>query len=287
MKHLITICSFVLILITGHFCSLNQPPKSICNIIENVERRIPVGSNTGLTEKEFNKVLDDFTKVYAPIVKEKGYRLSIDRKWSSDTINASTTVSGDKWIIYAYGGLARYPSMDSDTYLAVMLHEIGHHLGGYPARGWASNEGQSDYYATLKGMRIMRDAGYKFKNNINNSVIPESVVKKCTIQHKTTNDIQFCVKSAAVGHALASVLNSLQNSSVPVDFDKESGPKVDKTNNNHPKAQCRLHTYLNGAICGASHLEEFSMDSPGPGACAEEKGDIIGVRDRCWYKPKE
>lgn len=285
MKKLIGIVSFAILAFTTNFCKMPSE-KHLCNIIENVEQRIPSWSNTGLTEKEFNKVIDDFIKVYDPIVKEKGYKLSIDRKWSSDTVNASTTVSGDKWVIYAYGGLARYPSMDSDTYMAVMLHEIGHHLGGYPARGWASNEGQSDYYATLKGMRIMRNAGYRFKN-IRSANVPESVEKKCAIMHKSVYDIDFCKKSAAVGYSLASVLNSLQNSSVPVNFDAPSGPEVIKTNNNHPKAQCRLHTYLNGAVCGASYLEEFSMDSPVPGACAEEKGDIIGVRDRCWYKPKE
>jgi hypothetical protein len=133
----------------------------------------------------------------------------------------------------------------------------------------------------------MRDAGYNFKVYKRLVVLPVSVEKKCAIMHKSYADIDFCKRSAAIGYSLASVLNKLQNAPNPVDFDKPSGPEVIKTNNNHPKAQCRLHTYLNGAICGASHLEEFSMDSPVPGACAEERGDTIGVRDRCWYKPKE
>jgi hypothetical protein len=286
MKQLISLFTFCFILMVGNICAPKSETAHICKLMESVEEKIPVGSNTGITEKEFNDVINAFIGVYAPVVKSKGYNLVINRKWSDDTINADTTVTGKNWVINAYGGLARYPSMDPETYLVVMLHELGHHLGGYPAQGWASNEGESDYFATLKGYPTMVNAGYtkRLRSNIN---VPKSVEEKCSLQHKSQDEINICKKGASIGYTLASILNNLSNGSTPVDFDRSSGPDVTKTNNNHPAAQCRLHTYLNGAVCGMPISEELSADSPIPGACAEEKGDKVGVRNRCWYKPKQ
>ena len=53
-----------------------------------------------------------------------------------------------------FGGLARHKLVTPDGFALVACHEMGHHLGGAPRRGgWASNEGQSDYYATTKCAR--------------------------------------------------------------------------------------------------------------------------------------
>lgn len=286
MKHIFNIISFCIILTIGNFITDTTKfnGKNLCHIITApVTKKIPVTSNTGLDQATFNNVIDSFVAVYKPIVKQKGYNLVVSKKWSDETINSDTTVNGKNWLINAYGGLARYPSMDADTYLTVLLHEIGHHLGGYPANGWASNEGESDYYATLKGFRIMLYSGYKPSEVFS---VPESVIKACSLMFKSQEEINLCEKEAALGYNLANILNELSGASKPISFDLASGPKVTRTNDNHPEAQCRLHTYYNGALCPISYTEELSADSPIPGACAEEKGDKIGIRDRCWYKPK-
>lgn len=268
------------LILTGFIIQDAQKEKHLCNIIASNNLEISQEENQGISEKEFNQVLSEFEKVMGPVVGDEGYKLQINRKWSDDTVNANTTVSGNKWVINAFGGLARYKGMDSDAFMMVMCHELGHHLGGFPAQGWASNEGQSDYYATTKCYRRMS------YSKIRPLQVPKMVTEKCSIMHKSQEEIEICEKGAMVGRTLASILNDLSGSSKPVDFNTPDKSEVSKINNAHPKAQCRLDTYFAGAVCGASYLEDFSPDNPLPGSCAEEKGDKIGFRPRCWYKPQ-
>jgi hypothetical protein len=285
LKIFITLITQVcLSILTLTYFSINETHNH-CTLIDHVDRRIPIYSKTGMDEATFNLVLDHFSKVYTPIVKDSGYILKINRLWSDDTINANTTISGKYWVINAFGGLARHEMMDAETYLAVMLHEIGHHLGGYPKKSWATNEGGADYYATLKGMRIMIEQGAI--SNIYDAQVPLSVAKMCALQHKSSQEIAICRKSSFIGYKLAKVLNNLANSSTPVNFDTPDKKEVMETYNGHPKAQCRLDTYVAGSVCGKSHKDQLNDDTPCQGACAEECNDIIGVRSHCWYKPKK
>ena len=275
-------------------------PKNICNIVEENNEQIPIDIETGITEKEFKVVVSEFIRVNKPLAKEKGYELVIQNKWDDSTVNASTYVSGKKWVINAYGGLARYEGMTSDAYTMVLCHELGHHLGGFPSIGWASNEGQSDYYATSKCFPRMSASKKKALN------VPEVVTKQCSLLHKSQDEIDMCEKSSMVGFELASVLNNLarlftpmnctlnpvkpfscpQNFLTDISFSTPDQAEVTKTFNGHPEAQCRLDTYFAGAICNMPHDEDFSSSDPIKGACAEERGDKIGVRPHCWYKPQ-
>src|SRR5690606_11499441 len=125
------------------------------------EMNIPVGlkTNGGLSEEQFNAVIDKIEAIYTPIVREMGGRLKINRKWENGTVNANATRLGG-WIVNMYGWLARHETITEDGFALVLCHEIGHHLGGAPKvagllglNRWASNEGQADYYATLKCLR--------------------------------------------------------------------------------------------------------------------------------------
>jgi len=260
----------------------HTPSQSLCHITDSHEDRIPVNAGSGIDQATFNRVIDNFTAVYKPIVKENGFKLSIVRKWSDETVNANTTVSGSSWVINAYGGLARYPTMDYNSFLMVMCHEMGHHLGGYPANDWASNEGQSDYYATMKCFRRMADAG--FVDNVNDSNVSKSVRDACSANHKTKDAICLCEKGAETGYTLANILNMLGKGK-PINFDTPDKNKVNHTDDSHPDAQCRLDTYYAGAVCGVSHSIEFSRNEPKTGACSEEGGTKIAVRPNCWYFP--
>jgi hypothetical protein len=254
--------------------------KAECNLIPSNNLQVKQESEEGITEKEFHQVLNEFEKVMLPIVKKEGYTLQINRKWGDDTVNANTTTEGNRWVINAFGGLARYSGMDADAFMMVMCHELGHHMGGFPAQGWASNEGQSDYYATSKCYRRM---SYSKSKSLQ---VPSVVTEKCSTLHKSQEEINICEKGSMIGFTLASVLNSLSGSPKSLDFTTPDKNEVSKTNNAHPKAQCRLDTYFAGAVCGISYTEDFAKDNPIQGACAEEKGDKIGVRPHCWYKPR-
>lgn len=263
----------------------------MCSFVPENNLWIAADSKTdgGITEEEFFDITNKLEKIYAPIIKKAGGTLQVKKLWSDGTVNASATQSGGVWTVNMYGGLARFSSMTYDGFVLVMCHELGHHLAGYPKVSnfgfptWASNEGQSDYYATMK---CFREIYSKADNDsiVSKMEIPGVVKEACTVQHKTDADIALCERGAMGGAVLARVLGELGRDKEP-QFDTPDTNEVRSTNNSHPKAQCRMDTYFNGAVCGASHKIEFGKKDAATGACAEERGDNFGVRPRCWYKP--
>ncbi len=267
----------IILSIVGMGCKQKEPE---CHFIPSNQIFVSESENEGISEEEFNKVLNDFEKVVIALIKDKGYKLQVNRRWEDDTVNANTTKEGNRMVINAFGGLARYEGMTADAFMMVMCHELGHHLGGFPAQGWASNEGQSDYYATAKCFPRMPQGKVKAEG------VPKIVTEKCSLLHKSQDEIEVCEKGSMVGYTLADVLNRLSGAKKAVDFATPDKTEVPKIYYAHPKAQCRLDTYFAGAVCGMPYTEDFAKDNPIQGACAEEKGDKIGVRPHCWYKPQ-
>lgn len=247
-------------------------------------------SRNNMTEARFNEIIDRVDAVYAPVVKAAGGKLKWSRDWKNATVNASAqrTFWGT-WKVNMYGGLARHPLTTDDGFALVVCHELGHHLGGAPQVGgflmkWASNEGQSDYFATLKCFRRV------FGNDDNQAIVakmdvPQTVQTKCEEKFTLADDVALCVRSAMGGKSLAALLGSLNGSS-NVNFDTPDTSSVRKTNNAHPAAQCRLDTYFQGALCDKRVSEDVSNKDPAAGTCTREEGYEEGVRPLCWYAPE-
>lgn len=267
-------------------------PSEMCNFVpeNNLWISADQKTNDGITKEEFFEINDTMEKLYAPIVKKFGGNLKVNKLWDDGTVNASAQQQGSTWIVNMYGGLARFSGMTYDGFALVMCHELGHHLGGFPKNpglitpSWASNEGQSDYFATMKCFREV----YGRENNLQRMEgvdVPAVVEESCSVQHKTSSAIALCKRAAMGGAVLARVLGKLGQSAEP-QFETPDSTQVSATNNRHPKAQCRMDTYFAGAVCGISHKVDFGKEDAITGACAEERGDKFGVRSRCWYKPK-
>lgn len=241
-----------------------------------------------MTEERFNEIIDLADKHYAPIVKEQGGKLKWSRGWSDGTVNASAqrTFWGT-WKVNMYGGLARHELVTDDAFALVVCHELGHHLGGAPKVGglmnWASNEGQSDYFGSLKCFRRL------FENDDNEAIIaamevPELVKDKCAESYASRGEIALCVRASMAGKSLADLLGSLRSSDA-TDFATPDTSVVDSTNNAHPAAQCRLDTYFQGALCDKSLSDTVSNSDATAGTCNRAGGYAEGVRPLCWYKP--
>lgn len=241
---------------------------------------------TGITQDEFNKVIDDINLIYAPIVKNKGGKLSFERKWTDGTVNAYASRSGKTWNVAMFGGLARYNTMNSDGFALVVCHELSHHLGGAPKLlgNWASNEGQSDYAGTMKCLREY------FKNRDNLAAIQTMkvdllVTQKCTQVYADPQEKAICIRSSMAGKILAGILNDLEQGQKPVSFETPDSHVVSQTNDEHPEAQCRLDTYFAGALCNKDLNQTLSNSDPVLGTCNTSTGDKIGTRPLCWFKP--
>ena len=252
---------------------------------------------SGIDKKDYDIAIDRIETLYTKIVASKGGKLQINRMWTTPEVNSNATRKGNTYIINAYGGLARYSLMTFDGEMMVLCHEMGHHIGNFPfypysiKATWASNEGQSDYFATMKCFRRL------IENDDNEAIIgsmsiPPEVNKSCKLAFKTAKEIAICKRSSMTGKTLANVLYQLgrqsahiSEPSTPPDFGTPSTIQVSTTNDEHPVSQCRLDTYFNGAICGVSQMIEFGINEGATGACSQEKNDTYGFRPRCWYKP--
>ena len=238
---------------------------------------IPVGQGKGIDEVSFNQVLDRAEAFYKPVFAARGATLVVNRLWSDPTVNASANQSGMKWHINMYGGLARHKAVTADGFALVVCHEIGHHIGGYPKKSWATNEGGADYYATLKCMRSLL-------NQTAVAAVDPLAKAGCAVSFPEGAERDLCESGTMAGISVSSLLAELGGRPQP-SLATPDITVVTRTNDAHPAAQCRLDTYFQGAVCVKPVSEPLSETQPGPGACTTADGFQTGVRPLCWFKP--
>jgi hypothetical protein len=244
----------------------------------------------GLSQEQFNAVIEKIETIYSPIVSNMGGKLTINRKWDDGTVNANATRSFAGWVVNMYGGLARHETITEDGFALVLCHELGHQLGGAPKVAmfmsrWASNEGQADYFAALKCLRktFLNDDNTTIVSNLN---APELLVTSCSKQHANKDDQNICIRTGMAGVSVANLFAALRNGS-PAKFETPDTNVVTSTNDAHPAYQCRLDTYLQGSLCDVDMNLDVSQKDEVTGTCHKSNGQKIGLRPLCWFKPKE
>ncbi|MES2529382.1 MAG: hypothetical protein V4598_20000 [Bdellovibrionota bacterium] len=243
----------------------------------------------GITEAQFNAVIDEVEGIYSPIVSQEGGQLKVVRNWTDGTVNAYAQQVGKEWRVSMFGGLARHETITPDGFALVVCHELGHHIGGAPrktsawASPWASNEGQADYFATLKCLRRV------WNDEDNTSVvasmeIPAELSAKCSAAF-SGEEASICIRGGMAGMSVARLFQVLASGTVEPKFETPSTKVVTKTDDNHPATQCRLDTYFQGALCEKSFNENVDAKSEVTGTCHGSTGHTQGLRPLCWFKP--
>ena len=241
----------------------------------------------GISETQFNAVIDKVETMYAPIVSEYGGKLEVVRKWTDGTVNAYAEQQGNNWKVSMFGGLARHKTITEDGFALVICHEIGHHIGGVPRYSggdWASNEGQSDYFATTKCLRRV----WQSEDNasiVRNMEVPAVLTQSCTKQWSDKKDRDICIRGGMAGMSVANLFAALSWSVKQPKFDTPDTRQVSSTSHSHPATQCRLDTYYQGALCEISFNEEIGQQDEVAGVCHGSTGHTNGLRPRCWFKP--
>ena len=254
-----------------------------------------------MTEAEFNQLTDAVIKEWEDLAKIHGATLVANKNWTDSTVNAYATQSGKTWQVSMFGGLARRAEVTNDGFQLVVCHELGHHFAGFPfygANDWAASEGESDYFATqVCARKIWSDepelnATYKTR-------ISAAAVEKCDAAWSVQAERDLCYRASAGGQSLANLLAALGGQGTPK-FETPDPTVVSKTNVNHPKGQCRLDTYFQGALCptvfdvkkipGRKHpMGQGSKDAEQEAitaSCAKSAGFELGNRPLCWFKPQ-
>jgi hypothetical protein len=259
--------------------------------VEENDLSIPVDSLLvgGITKEQFNNVIEKIETIYSPIATNLGKKLNIARKWDDATVNANASQSGSNWNINMYGGLARHETITEDGFALVLCHETGHLLGGAPKIAgfmskWASNEGQADYFATLKCLRKT------FLNDDNATIVaalnaPETLVTSCAKIYANKDDKNICIRNGMAGMSVANLFAALRSKPV-AKFETPDANIVTKTDDAHPAHQCRLDTYFQGSLCDIGMNEDVSQKEEVQGTCHKSTGHSIGLRPLCWFKPK-
>lgn len=246
-----------------------------------------------ITHEKFEEILTKVESIYKPIFKAKGKTLVIEKNWDDGTVNAYAQQNGNNWMISMFGGLARHDTITEDAFALVACHEIGHHLGGAPKKkstfgpiSWASNEGQADYWGTMKCLR-------KYFEKDDNQVAAAKLEmdpyasSKCHENFANAEEIAICERSAMAGLSLGNLFKALRNQTVPLKFETPDKTRVRRTNDNHPDSQCRLDTYFSGSLCEKSHNDPVSDIDANVGVCNERDNQSVGLRPYCWYAPSK
>lgn len=254
-------------------------------------------AKANITEAQFNAIIDEAIAYYGPFLKEHyNATLKVNRLWSDSTVNASASQFGSTWTVNMYGGLARRPETTPDGFALVLCHEIGHHLGGYPFSGsWAADEGSSDYFSTLSCAKALwKDQ--TDKNALSRDIIGEYPKSLCDANWQTEDEQNLCYRSLLGGKSLGGLLAALGGTKA--DFTTPDLSIVKQTYHAHPKGQCRLDTYIAGALCGnefdATIIPGKDLGSKRNSKDAEAASGrftclrteyTVGTRPACWFKP--
>lgn len=292
------IAGLTLAMATGLGFTTASHDHELCNgfVPENT-MKIPVGwkaklgkkAKGGLSEAQFNQVLDRIEKIFSADVQQAGGRLQINRKWNDPTVNASAQQFGSTWVLNMYGGLARHPEITTEGFALVACHELGHHMGGAPkingwfGDDWATNEGGADYYSTLKCLRRY------FAEDDNKSIVAAAQIEpiaqqRCTEQFTNEKDQLLCMRGSMAGESVAGLFMDLRQETTRPKYDTPDNSVVRETDDNHPETQCRMDTYFAGATCHVDVTVPVSNTDYHEGSCSAPT-DTVGIRPRCWFKP--
>lgn len=216
------------------------------------------GFMSPMTELQFRRTIDEVTNFYRPIIKSLGGTLRVDYNWTDSTVNAYADKQGNDWSIAMFGGMARRQEVTRDGFQLVVCHELGHLLGGFPfyTNEDLAAEGQADYWATQAcAKRVWKGNGTAAKT-----------------------------RALAASQSLGNLLATLEGSQYPSPTRKDLS-RVIYTQDTHPKAQCRLDTYLAGVGCNQvfpltaypkNQFEAYSVSCMPPQNAS---------RPRCWFAP--
>lgn len=246
----------------------------------HLEDELNVMNRAGLSQNQFNGVINRVYSAFASVVAVHGGVFTPVADWHNSKVNAFASRNENQWVVQMFGGMARRPEMTVDAFMLVMCHELGHHLGGYPfSEQWASNEGQSDFYGAQACMRYMlsqqNNSGFK-------DAAGQYAAKKCDAAWAGQPSRNICYRTSAAGKAMARVLAYVNKEKEPK-FETPSKAVVSQTYMGHPKSQCRLDTYLSGALC----TTQFNLGYiPGnlPYALQTSCSTGVGARPKCWFR---
>jgi hypothetical protein len=269
--------------------SLAWVPKARACVYERLKFDLPPASipTQLVNQTNFNRLMGQVVQKYGPIFESHGLDFKLYHYWDNNYVYADARrLRPNLAVVSIYGGIARMPHMTLDGVLGVVCHEIGHHLGGYPFKGsrGVSTEGQADYYSTFKCIKTMLK-GDPLNSRIARSLsLPASLKTSCLQQlGPSLDDYYICLRSAKASEAIAQALALNSKEGTVPSLAARDNNSVLTHFNDHPPAQCRLDTLVNGALCNREVDHQVIGQDATADACHPHLGDRFGTRPGCWF----
>lgn len=267
--------------------------QSVCDgfIPAELQEEQKVAVASGISRSQYDAIADRMFWLYEPVANSLGYSIEFVRKWESSVINAASIYIGKTWNIQLDGGFPRYQGMTPDAYAIVVCHEIGHFIGGYPYKSqfsWTNAEGAADYFATSKCFRryAAEDSLEVNQKAIAGFKAPPRVTLDCKSSFGTDLERAICLRSAKANLELTEAMSRMLRDAVKPSFEMHDENIVAETDPNHPANQCRLDTYLSGALCKVPATDMMSWTDERIAACTPQSyPEVATYRPRCWFKP--
>lgn len=233
-------------------------------------------------------VFREFEELYRPVARAQGKNLHF-RVVSNESSAAEAKLdAGGNLEVVVNTGLLNRPNLTPDGLRMVICHELGHIFGGAPrksipaewdgavandGRSFFSSEGQADYYASASCFhRVVR--GSDHRKALADTTPTARAERQCN-NHLGTNSEEslICQRAAAGGE------NMLQlNHTFPISYETPSRDIAEKVlADAYPDRQCRLDTFLSGAVCRNDMPLTMDFDNAGSNDCQG------AVRPLCWY----
>ncbi len=242
-----------------------------------------------IDKKTYLFIFNRLQTLFQPVFHEKGETLIINKNWSEKWASAYSSKEDKTIHIEMTGALARHHEMTPLGFTLIGCHELGHYIGGVPHKtnNERSVEGQADYFATSKCLRIFLKSLY-FEEakllNLEQLNATEEVANRCERNFSTLADQAICRLSSMAAMSLVNVIADIKGESSP-QFTTPSSHTVQSTLAYHPEVQCRLDTFFQGALCHVDESISLDNEDPNVGTCNRVNGDQEGLRPLCWYKP--
>ncbi|MFT6069692.1 MAG: hypothetical protein ACJAT2_001527 [Bacteriovoracaceae bacterium] len=202
-----------------------------------------------VTEESFYAII---TKVFALYANnEMGRKLELGIvDWKVPYMSAWAFETDKAFTINFWGGFARIPGMTDRALALTVCHEIGHIIGGSPYHlpGSSQNmsaEGQSDFFAASTCMKKYISF-YEIQDEV--TALDAVAASRCFERFEKLIEREVCFEITKAAQDLASVFSFL-NPEQGFSFETPSELIVPETLfNSYPTIQCRLDTFLAGAL---------------------------------------
>ncbi len=243
-------------------------------------------------EESFSYIIDTISGLYARAFADHEKQLVVKRQWREQREGAVS------WLMEEYdreeeqinqireieldGGLARHPMLNRDAYAMVICHEIGHHLGGAPRALGYSSEGQADYFAATKCMKLyLKVTRYPQHQT---EAVPEDLEASCVANYRNADERSVCRRNILAGLTLSRWFAYAREMEPTELTARDTRQRPTTLIHGYPGPQCRLDTFIAGALCPVDENAPFSDNSSRTGACSRGAGYDEEARPRCWFR---